>query len=740
LSRFYKKIRRRIFNSRKFADTYQQPTHLGGVKGYQMAISKIQQSQISGSLSFDDSLAAGSGLAGKSTLKGDLDALRSQVNKIIGKSNWYDAIDGSQDLADIYAAVRMSGANADFQGTLDVTGAATLDSSLSVAGASNLQGMVDVGGALFVDGPAGLSGSLDVAGIASFAQAANVGGNLAVGGGYGDTGVTVYANGNLSMDGNLVAGGTLGVGGAASFDSTVQATGQINAMGGVVAANVVSAGSGSFVGAVSAGSFSTAGTLAAGASTLSSLGVSGNASVGGTLGVTGAATFSSTLQAGASTLSSLSVTGPSMLGSTLNVAGGSTLASAAIIGSASVGGAFQVGGGAIINGGATVSSGLSVTSGGASISGASTFSSTLGVTGAATFSSAVGVSGILDVASTISASALKIDGDTAQRLYIVDADGSLKDESKLIFDGSKLDIDGGVEASSLKIDGDVAQRLYIVDADGSIKDESKLVFDGSDLSITGGLRVSGNAQVDGDLLVKGAFTYIETTNMKVKDAFIYLATGSNGAVDSGIVLSKGAGASHDLVIGQDGGAGELIFAQVAHNADGDSPADLNNATLAKAWMSGSLYGVSEGQQSGMVGMLGADFAVAGTNILVLKAGSESFSLAGAGEQATFDGKFDATTIIGAINELHTDLAAASAGGNLSKASYGVAAFAGNVLSFAAQQTLAAADHKLVDVYLNGVLMAPGRDLTAISTTSVTFDSSIVSSLIADDVIVVIARG
>ena len=86
-----------------------------------MGISKVQQSQISGSLSQDDSLAAGASLAGKATLKGDLDALRSQMKRIIGKDAWYAALDGSQDLADIYAAVRMSGANADFQGTLDVT-------------------------------------------------------------------------------------------------------------------------------------------------------------------------------------------------------------------------------------------------------------------------------------------------------------------------------------------------------------------------------------------------------------------------------------------------------------------------------------------------------------------------------------------------------------------------------------------------------------------------------------------
>jgi hypothetical protein len=311
------------------------------------------------------------------------------------------------------------------------------------------------------------------------------------------------------------------------------------------------------------------------------------------------------------------------------------------------------------------------------------------------------------------------------------------------------DFNGGVTANSIKIDGDTAQRLYIVDADGSMKDEGNLMYDGSKLDIIGNLRVSGDAQVDGNLLVKGAFTYIETTNMKVKDAFIYLATGSAGTSDSGIVLSKGAGASHDLVVGQDGGAGELIFAQVDHNANGDSPADLNGAALVPAWMSSVKFGGIEGSLSGSLAVAedgislssaaGKDIDISASEDLFLSAnGNAAISFASASQVP--NASFQATTLVGMLNELRIDLDAASAGGNLSKASYGVGSFAGNVLSFAAQATLASADHKLVDVFLNGVLMAPGRDLTAISTTSVTFDGSIVSALTSDDVIVVVSRG
>jgi len=68
-----------------------------------------------------------------------------------------------------------------------------------------------------------------------------------------------------------------------------------------------------------AGSFSS--TLSSGAATLASATVTNNATVGGTLGVTGAATFSSTLSSGAATLASVGVTNNATVGGTLGVTG-----------------------------------------------------------------------------------------------------------------------------------------------------------------------------------------------------------------------------------------------------------------------------------------------------------------------------------------------------------------------------------------------------------------------------------
>jgi len=732
-----------------------------------MAISKIQQSQISGSLSFDDSLAAGSSLASKSTLKGDLDALRSQINKIVGKSNWYDALDGSQDLSDIYAAVHMSGANADFQGTVDVTGAATLDSTLQVAGAADFNGGVsaneikidgdnspgnlyivgasgeiadssnlvydgsklDITGNLDVSGFADIAGALDVAGIATFDSAISgsagleisAGGASIVGGAAITGDLTVSEDlavlGDASFAGVLDAdslylanaagiSGSLSVAGAASMASTLDVAGLASLDGGIDV-------DGAFTVADGSGNVATTGTLdVAGLASLDG-GIdvdgaftvadgSGNVATTGTLDVDGAVGFDSTLD----------VAGLASLDGGIDVDGAFTVAdgsgNVATTGTLDVAGLASLDGGIDVDGAFTVAdgSGNVATTGTLDVDGAVDFDSTLDVAGAATFQNGMSVS------------------------------------------GAALDVNADLTANKISIDGDTATRLYIVDADGSMKDEQKLTFDGSDLSISGGLRVSGNAQVDGDLLVKGAFTYIETENMKVKDAFIYLATGSAGNVDSGIVLSKGAGAGLDLIVGQDGGAGELIFAQVAHNADGDSPADLAGAALAPAWMSSVKLGGMEGSLSGSLSASPAgvslssvaDMSIEAADDLSFSANGNSMGLMSAAEYTTFDAAFDATTIVGALNELRSDLDAANAGGNLSKETYDAADFVGNVLSFVGQGPLASADHKLVDVYLNGVLMAKDRDLTGISTTSVTFDSSIVSALVAEDVITVIVRG
>ena len=99
-----------------------------------------------------------------------------------------------------------------------------------------------------------------------------------------------------------------------------------------------------FAGINLTGNASVGGTLnVTGASTLGSASVTGNETVGGTLGVTGA-----------TTLSSASVTGNATVGGTLGVTGASTLASASVTGNETVGGTLGVTGLATLNGNVVV--------------------------------------------------------------------------------------------------------------------------------------------------------------------------------------------------------------------------------------------------------------------------------------------------------------------------------------------------------------------------------------------------
>jgi hypothetical protein len=625
-----------------------------------MAITRVQQTQISGSLSQDDTLAAGSGLAAKSTLKGDLDALRSQVKRIVGGANWYTALEGSQDLADIYTAVHMSGANADFQGTLDVTGAAVFDSTLSALS-------IDIGGG---SGGSGVSIGSDGSITADFSIS---GLSLAIGGGYGNTGASISSAGVIQADGAVEALSLAIGGGYGASGLSVSSAGALSMDGALVV-----------LGASTLAAVAASGDLVIATDKFSVASASGNTVIAGTLGVAGMGSFDGGISVESGKLAVANGGSGVTMDGNLSVALTSSLAKV------------------------TVSSTLGVTGmsslGMLGASGAATFASTVGVTGASTFAN---VSNAFNALSVSGSNGLAVAGPSS----LVGAVG----------------ITGILSANS---PSNVMNGLSVTGSNG--------------LSVSSNLLVAGNATVNGDLYVKGATTYIQTDNMIVKDAFIYLATGSAGTSDSGLVLSRGAGASWDLILGQDSGEGEFVFAKQSVQGAFSSPAVIAASALVPAWMSVAKIGANEGTMVGSLSKSGSDLLVKAEASAALKLtafGDEEFSLAADGAAALFDTAFTATTIIGALLETKAAVVAAGAGGNLSKVSYAgnSAAISAGVLTFVGQ-TLASADHKLADIYLNGVMLSPTNDLTAITTSSVTLAAGIASSLIADDVIVVIARG
>ena len=108
--------------------------------------------------------------------------------------------------------------------------------------------------------------------------------------------------------------------------------------------------------------------------------LTGNATVGGTLGVTGATTLSSTA----------AITGNTTVGGTLGVSGASTLDSAAVTNNATVGGTLGVTGNSTIGGTLGVT-GNTTAGGTLGVTGNTTVGGTLGVTGDTTLSGAVNI-------------------------------------------------------------------------------------------------------------------------------------------------------------------------------------------------------------------------------------------------------------------------------------------------------------------------------------------------------------
>jgi len=660
-----------------------------------MSRTHIQQSQVSGSLSGDvsDSYVAADALtlAENRTLVSDLNDLRKQLNRVIGEGSWSAALAGQQDLSDIYAAVHMTGANADFMGTLDVTGVATFDAAitgsagmqlagdLDVNSSADFQGAVNLQDTLTVGGAADLNGSLDVAGqvdLAAAGVATNVRGTLSV---------TEVATFSAAMTGSagMQLAGDLDVNSSADFQGAVNLQDTLTVAGAADLNGALDvAGKADFQGIVDV-----AGTLSA-----SVIKIDGDAPAGalylvgadGEIAEEGDLIWTGDL---------LKVTGSVDVSNGINVAGGGLTVQ---------GDRLEVTGSMGITGEVDFDSTLNV-------DGAVTFGSTLNVTGKADFA------GIVDVAGTLSASAVKIDGDVAQRLYIVDEDGSLKDESKLTFDGSLLAIDGDLKVGGNDIYSSTdAIAISLNGADVAVK--GKLTVEGNEIKSTTGtvMELSGlnaifkaDVQVDGDLRVKGATTYIDTQNMRVEDAFIYLATGSAGTTDSGIVLHGGAGVGMDLVIGQDGGAGEVIFGKGNRAPDGDGAMD--GIELVPAWMSDLKVGDHEGSLSGSFAAVADGAQLSAPADLLLAANSQTpISFIESGEWAAFDAQFPGSSLVGAI---------IAAGGNFKQDSFkpGVTT-AGGSIDFSSVGALRAASYastaakKLaMDVYLNGVRLAYSDD-------------------------------
>ena len=142
---------------------------------------------------------------------------------------------------DTFSNITIEG-NADIQGTLSVSGAATFKSTVTVEGAAVVSGAasflsgVSVSGALVAKGTNTFAGAntfsntVTVDGIAGFKSHVNVSGNMSIGGTASITGAALFAS-TVTITGATNLASTVTVVGAGTFKSNVSVSGNMNIAG-----------------------------------------------------------------------------------------------------------------------------------------------------------------------------------------------------------------------------------------------------------------------------------------------------------------------------------------------------------------------------------------------------------------------------------------------------------------------------------------------------------------------------
>lgn len=334
--------------------------------------------------------------------------------------------------------------------------------------------------------------------------------------------------------------------------------------------------------------------------------VTDNATVGGTLGVTGATTLSSTA----------AITGDTTVGGTLGVTGASTLDSAAVTNNATVGGTFGV------TGNSTIGGTLGVT-------GNSTIGGTLGVTGQITGNVTGDLTGNADTATALAtAITITIDGDVDATATSFDGTGNITLTTTLDTVNSNVGSFGsstaipvvtvngkglvtGISTASITTaltvgadsgaDDSVALATDTLNFAGTANEIETAVSNnqiqiGLPSAVTvGSLTTSGNVIVGGDLTVSGTTTTVNTETINLADNQILLNSNETGvpSQNGGIEIERGTSANKTLVWNETSDkwtVGSETF--VAGTFEGNLTGDVNGnaATATAATTAGALTG------------------------------------------------------------------------------------------------------------------------------------------------------
>lgn len=269
--------------------------------------------------------------------------------------------------------------------------------------------------------------------------------------------------------------------------------------------------------------------------------------------------------------------------------------------------------------------------------------------------------------------------------------------------------------------------------------QTALTFSGAgDVEVVGDLKVSGNdiksstgstaitlddtkVIVAGDLLVNGTTTTINTVNLEIKDAVVGLgfASGSiqESAGDRGWI--GGISGGDNVAFFWDNSATEFVVATTTNSATGSLPIPISAySNFRAAEISGSIVRASLGLSGSLTQLTdGRSYLVAGSGIAITSGSNGQVTISN-----NAAAQFAKGYLLGNSPYINTGTGVVtfdSAGANIG--------------------VLSSADDEKLDVYLNGIFMAYGYDISTITTGSFTFDSAIASSLMSDDIISIVLR-
>jgi len=261
--------------------------------------------------------------------------------------------------------------------------------------------------------------------------------------------------------------------------------------------------------------------------------------------------------------------------------------------------------------------------------------------------------------------------------------------------------------------------------DGGVNVTGDLLVGGNDIKSSVGdtaITLSGaNVIIPGDLTVNGITTTINTTNLEIKDSVVGLGFASGtiqeSAGDRGWI--GGIASDNNVAFFWDNSATEFVAARTTNSATGSLPIPIASySNFRAAEISGNIVRASMGLSGSLTKLTdGTSYLLGGSGITITSASNGAITITNNATSQTIKGYLtgdnaNINTGTGVVNF-------GPAGANIG--------------------TLAVATDEVFDVFLNGVFMSYGYDITDITTTTFTFDSTIASSLTADDIVAIVIR-